>query len=171
MYLHYDVLDELAVRFIEASLIKKSRYKSEEELVNRSYRLAEILLKRRNKIAFELKKVEDEMRRLQYVKQDALDSRLISKTLGLPSRILEILASKEITTIGRLTNKTEKELRRFPNLGKAGVKQIECNLKRIGLLLKPEEERFVQNHIPPTYLGTLNTRSNENEDHLQLEGR
>jgi DNA-directed RNA polymerase alpha subunit len=136
--MYFRDIDELAVRFIEASLLKKEPHDSEEELVNKAYKLAEIMYQRQEDAWQQTKKIKEEMKQLEFLKEDAIDPRIISETLDLPIRILNVLEKERITTIGRLTAKTQRELCRFGNLGKLGVRNIVKELGRLQISLKPD---------------------------------
>jgi DNA-directed RNA polymerase alpha subunit len=136
--MYFRDIDELAVRFIEASLLKKESHDSEEELVNKAYKLAEIMYQRQEDAWQQTKKIKEEMKQLEFLKEDAIDPRIISETLDLPVRILNVLEKERITTIGRLTAKTQRELCRFGNLGKLGVRNIVKELGRLQISLKPD---------------------------------
>jgi len=63
-------------------------------------------------------------------------------SLGLPSRITNILAGEKITTIGDLVTKTEEDLLGYKNLGTKSLEEIKNALNSIGLTLgiKIDEE-------------------------------
>lgn len=63
------------------------------------------------------------------------------ESLGLASRIVNILKRQGIHTVEALSKKTPKELKSIKNIGDKMVQEIEEKLKNIGYALKEEEVR------------------------------
>jgi DNA-directed RNA polymerase subunit alpha len=54
------------------------------------------------------------------------------ESLGLTTRILNCLRRSNITTVGELAEKSDKELRKLPKLGPKGVEEIRERLRALG---------------------------------------
>jgi len=121
-----ELLDHFAINAMN-SQIQKFGITNPYTLAQTSYRMAEAMLDNKRRINDEWK--QEEKRQEQYANADLHE-------LNLPIRYLRCLQAEDIHTKQRLTEWTDRDIRRIPNLGAKGRKLLQEAMAEAGLKLK-----------------------------------
>jgi DNA-directed RNA polymerase alpha subunit len=119
-----ELLDTFAIEAMKA-LVATGKYNM-ESAVRFAYQVAENMVDEKYRILEKWKINED-------IKTDSIEK------LSLGLRYEHCLRSENIYTITQLKQWSVRELRKVPNLGMKGIKQIEYAMSVIGLHLKGQE--------------------------------
>ena len=121
-----ELLDHFAINAMN-SQIQKFGITNPYTLAQTSYRMAEAMLDNKRRINDEWK--QEQKRQEQYASADLHE-------LNLPIRYLRCLQAEDIHTKQRLTEWTDRDIRRIPNLGAKGRKLLQEAMAEAGLKLK-----------------------------------
>ena len=127
--LYMATLDDIAIKAMQGMLASGEHDRI--VVARNAWAMAKQMIIERESLRQELtekkKKIEEDKK---------LDERPIYPTLNIGLRYLNCLRSEDIETVGELTYRTVRDLRKVPNLGMKGIKQIQEQLSVIGLTLK-----------------------------------